>query len=1112
MECIKKCFATKTFFWKVMKITAVQCLLALIFCGMTIAHHSDAQVLDRRVTLSLQGVPVEKMLAAIERASSVKIFYSSTRMRFGKEVSMHVINSPLRNVLDSLLTPLGISYNVHEKEATITLSRGEAPSPSAAHDSSMISLSPPAVIVSGKVTDATSQQPLAGVNILVKGTAKGTTTDGEGKFSIEVNEEDVLLFSFIGYAGYETRISGRTVIDVALAEDIQGLNEVVINAGYWEVKEKQQTGSIASLSAEEIKDQPVSNPLAAMEGKMPGVFIQQTTGMPGGGFNIQIRGRNSIRNDIGNNGNLPLYIVDGIPFPSASLNSTYTSSSNLNYGNPLSTINPNDIESIEVLKDADATAIYGSRGANGVVLITTKKGKAGKTKVELETYSGIGQVTRKLSLLNTPQYLQMRKEAFRNDGQEITPYDYDINGVWDTTRYTNWQKKLIGGTAHITSAQASASGGDANTQFVAGGRYYRESTVFPSAYADQKASAHFSFNHVSPSRKLNLAFSSSYLFDHNRLPGTDMTQTAMTLPPDAPEVYTSGNKLNWENSTWSNPYADLLRKYKANTANLISNAIINYHIAEGLSAKANIGYTDTRIDEVILLPVSALDPRYPPLTGSSVMANAKVQSWIAEPQLHYERGTGIGKFNVMMGSTFQQTTSDRSSLLASGFTSDALLENIKAATNITTYEYTNSQYRYAALFGRINYNWNDKYIVNLTGRRDGSTRFSPDHRFASFGAVGAAWIFSNENFVAEHLPFLSFGKLRSSYGVTGSDQIPNYGYLDTYSATTYQYTNNPGLIPTRVANPDFGWEINKKLEAALEWGLFKDRLGFSVSAYRNRSSNQLVGYSLPGITGFSSVQYNLPATVQNTGLELSVNAVMIKNEKWKWSGNVNLTLPRNKLVSYPNLAGSDYQYTYEVGKSLYIKKQYHFMGIDKATGNPLTQDVNKDNAFTPADLLALRQVGQRYYGGVQQTLSYSGWQLNVFVQYVKQSGYNFITHFPIAGRMSNQPAEVLHRWQAPGDDATYQKFTAGFNPSLLRFRQSDYTISDASFIRLKNVALSYQLPSAAMDKIGLQSLKVYALAQNLFTITRYKGLDPETQSSIVLPPLRVITLGIQIGL
>ncbi len=501
-------------------------------------------------------------------------------------------------------------------------------------------------------------------------------------------------------------------------------------------------------------------------------------------------------------------------------------------------------------------------------------------------------------------------------------------------------------------------------------------------------------------------------------------------------------------------------------------------------------------------------------SGISAFSYNTVKTWILEPQLQFTSKIFKGSLQVLVGSTFEQDLKNQQTIRGYGYTSDALLRDLQAAAGTTVNTFSNTEYRYEAVFGRINYNWQDRYLLNFTARRDGSSRFGPGKQFANFGAVGAAWIFSKSSWIQNVLPSISFGKIRGSYGLTGNDQIGDYQYLDTYSPTQYNYLGTAGLISTRLFNPNYSWETNYKLEFGEQLNFLKDRIATSVSWYRNRSSNQLVGYPLPLITGQSSVQQNLPATVQNTGWEFELNLVPIITRYFQWNVSFNLTVPSNILVAYPNLEGSSYANTYVVGKSLYIQQRFHYTGVDPKTGLYTFEDVNHDGQISyPEDLTDYKQVAQSFYGGFLNSFFWHNFHLDIFFQFVKQTGYNYLAAtFNAPGMMSNQPALVNNRWQAPGDQKPIQKFTQDPGSDANTAYQNaqyfgDNAIGDASYIRLKNLSLSYSFRETILKKLHASTCSLFIQAQNLLTITHYQGLDPENFNITVLPPLRIISAG-----
>ncbi|WP_264564391.1 SusC/RagA family TonB-linked outer membrane protein [Flavobacterium sp. N3904] len=960
--------------------------------------------------------------------------------------------------------------------------------------------------IQGVVTDGNS--PLAGVSISRQGkSGTAAVSDYSGHYSFAAMPDAILVFTYMGYRTQTVYVQGRSTINISLQENTTKLQEVKINAGYYSVKNSERTGSISKITSKDIDKQPVTNILATMQGRMAGVSVTQDAGTPGSGFQVNIRGMNSLRTE----GNEPLYIIDGVPFSSETIGYSDTNNGMPTPTSPLNSINPNDIESIEVLKDADATAIYGSRGANGVVLLTTKKGKAGKTTVTVMASSGFGKVTKMIDLMDTQQYLEMRRQGYANDGVTAYPdWAYDINGTWDPNRYTDWQQELLGGTAVITNAQASVSGGSDLTQYLLSGNYYTETTVVPGDFKYDKATVRFSMNHSTADKKFKLTFSTGYTTQNNLQPQEDVSRTARNLAPNAPALYDADGNLNFENSTFQNPLAALRGITTAKTNDLVANTVLSYQIAPEWELKANLGLTDLNNAEQRLLPSTMYDPAYHLGSDRSAMyANTTGrQSWIVEPQLRWYRDFENSKIDILLGATAQQQTTSRLYQFGRGFASNSQITDLASATQKSIFASDETVYKYQAFFGRLNYSLNQKYIVNLTGRRDGSSRFGPGKQFATFGAIGTAWLFSRENFLKEST-LLSFGKLRVSYGGSGNDQIGDYQYMDTYSSSGLNYNGVIGVDPTRLYNPDFSWETNQKLEAALDMGFFADRIFLTAAWYRNRSSNQLVGIPLPGTTGFSSINANLNATVQNSGFEFTLRTLNIETDRFKWSTNFNISFLENKLLSFPGLEGSTYANKYVIGESTSIVKVYQFNGVNPQTGLYEVEDVNRDGMITAADdKKTVVDLSPQYFGGLQNQLQYHNWQLDFLFQFVKQQNYDYNPSVP-GGSNFNQHTDMVHAWQQPGDQVPYQMNTSGENGEAVNayynYLDSNESIVDASFIRLKNIALSYDVPLPTSKGVHC---RLSLLGQNLLTFTPYKGGDPEFKYTAYLPPLKVVTAGV----
>jgi len=1073
-------------------------ITALLSVSFTTVLYAQDGGKVRRITVSGQQLTLESVFKAIKKQTGLTVFYDSRLLNDQEKVSLDFKDTKLEDVLNYVLSNRNIGFEIRRNQVIVLNKK--------VGNSSIIPAQPFAL--SGKVTD-TDGIPLPGVTIKVTGSNAGTSTGSQGEYVLNgIPEDAVLEVTYVGSVPQHIAVSKRTVINIKLARATSVLDETVI-MGYGTTTKRYNTGAISRINSAVFEEQPVGNPLLAMQGRAPGLLITSTSGKAGANVAVQVRGQNSIgENSPYVTRNEPLYIVDGVPFFSVPLNQFDALGTPVQGSrSPLNSISPDDIASIEILKDGDATAIYGSKGANGVILITTKKAKRnGKLAVNANVYAGAGKVTHMLDMLNTEQYLALRKEAFANDSITPTAANAPDLVTYDQHAYTDWQKYLMGGTAHISSAQVSLSGGDSKNRFMLSSSYHNETTVNPGDGRDKRIGVYASYDFTSEDNRFNLAFTANYTSDDDKNFSGDLANL-YNLPPNFP-LYKADGKMNWDMG--QNPASRLMQRYNNKTGYLNSNVTMRYAILENLQVKVNLGYNENSMDQYLANPLASLDSRYYKQSSAS-FGNTKRKGFIIEPQVDYNIKLGSGNLKALVGATWQKRTSDGYYITATGYSTDEAIGSMQGATSLlasSSYGNPNigfNDYRYQSVFGRLSYNLQGKYVVNATMRRDGSSRFAPENRYGNFGAIGAAWIFGEEPVVKEHLPFLSFGKLRSSYGTTGNDMIGDYGYLATWTVSGGAYNGVSTLNPSRIANSGFGWEKVAKTDVALETGFLKDRILFNINFYSNRTTNQLVGYNLPYTTGFTTIQYNLPAVVRNQGWELELTTTNISRGAFKWTTSANLTIPQNKLVSYPGLESSSNRYNYAVGQPLMVTKGYVFTHVDPKTGLPQFESLDFDKRAV------LGSKTPEYYGGLQNTLRYKNWQLDIFFQYSKQSGYNYYNNaWDNIGALSNFDVSALGRWQKAGDVTNIPKATT-YLPTWYNYMTSSENWGDASFIRLKNVYLAYNIPSALMSKLKLGSCRIYLQGQNLLTITNYRGFDPETQG-IFQPPLKMYTAGIQLSL
>ena len=1069
-----------------MKITAILMLTACLQVGAT--------GYTQTVSLSLKDAQLETVFREIRKQTGYNFIFTREVISAANPVNINVQNASLKDVLEMCFQNQPLSFSIEDKFVVIKRKISK---------SSIEVPDDPSIDIQGKVFN-NKGEPIAGATVMVKNSKQATATNERGEFFLPVVDESaILVISSIGHKSKEVKVQGRNSIEIQLEVSVSSLDETVVIA-YGTTTRRLNTGSVSRVNSEEINKQPVSNALATMQGYIPGLMVTQRTGRPGSNYTIQIRGDNSLKQ-----GTQPLFIIDGVPFM---INTGSLSQQIPDVQSIFNTINPADIESIEVLKDADATAIYGSQGANGVVLITTKKGKPGSSKFDFNYYTGFGKVARSIDLLNTQQYLQMRKEAFANDGTMPTISNAPDLLVWDSSKFTSWQEELTGGTARTNNLQASLSGGNDNISFYVSANHFSETSVFPESKPVSRTSLRLNLLNTSLSKKFSSQFTVLYAEDRKKQPFADLTSFIL-LPPNAPALRNESGELLWTNGI-ENPYSQLLINYESKTSNLLANTSLKYNLLKNLSFKLDLGLNAIKLNEEKQTPIKSMRPSAS-ATGTLQLSNGEVKSWIAEPQVNYTKQFGKNSINLLSGLSFQQRRQNNYNVLGRDYNNDDLIGSISAAGRITA---TNSlsQYNYSAFFARANYNFQQKYIVNLNVRRDGSSRFGPANRFSNFGAIGAAWIFSEELFFKDKISLINFGKLRASYGITGNDQIGDYQFFDTWSSSSsYQYDGNAGILPTRLFNANYQWEKNGKLEFALELGLFENKYALTASYYRNRSSNQLVFYKIPTQTGFSSILKNLDALIQNSGLEVELGAKIIENKDFAWQLNANISFPKNKLIRYPGLESSTDKYNFAIGMPLNSVRVFNYTGLDPSTGIYTFSDVDDDGKISsPNDLTTVLHSGPKYFGGIQSVWKYRQWNLSISIYGIKQTGRNYLTNITTRpGYLGNQPIWLMDRWQKPGNKTEIQKFTTTVSSEAFSsynlFRNSSGLVTDASFLRLRNLSLSYELPESVFKQIKFKKMRLYVEGQNLFTITNYKGSDPETQNVLSLPPLRILATGIQ---
>lgn len=965
------------------------------------------------------------------------------------------------------------------------------------------------ILIKGTVTSDEDDLPLPGVNVMIKGSGTGTTTNVEGNYQLEADKNATLIFSFIGMKTQEVAVNGRSTIDIVLGSDVSQLSEVVV-VGYGSVDRKLLTGSVAQTESKELSNTVNPDLSSALQGKVAGVQINQNSGTPGAALSIQVRGQNSI-----SGGTQPLYVVDGVPISSGNFGQIGYEGQGIS---AISDLNPNDIESISVLKDASASAIYGARGANGVVLITTKSGESGKTKFNVESYYGIQEIYKRLDLLDAGQFKQYVNDIAAEEGA-APPYTEEQ--LTDNSVNTDWQDAVLR-TAPIQNHQISASGGDDKTKFYASAALFdQEGILIGTDY--RRYSGRLNLDHkvndkLSIDTKLNISFS-----ENNRVPGDQtingVLPNAISKPPVHP-IYDENNNYV-EQGFWDNPVANGTETDNvAESFRTLFNIGWDYRIADNLKFRNQWGVDYSHL----------MERRYEPTTtrrgaqsgGIGINANSRVTKIIQNSTLEYNKYINDQHdITALVGSSFELINDRFDFMRANNFPSNDL-RYLSSAGNIETADASGSEYAINSFFGRFMYAFEDKYIVTLNLRADGSSNIAPANRYQLLPGVSLGWRMIEEDFMQTQSIFSDF-KLRLGYGKLGNDKIGRGRFLALYGSGN-NYNGNPGIIPSQIPNPNLKWEVTTNYNAGLDMAFLGGKINFTTDAYYNITTDLLQFRPLPGSSGYGGYDENI-GEMENKGLEFAVNANLVSNEDFQWSINGNLSLNRNKILSLYNgqpitNIGRGNNAIIE-GQPLGVFYMFESLGVDPSTGELVMEDVNNDGNITDADRQIVGDPNPDFIGGISTNLNYKNFDLSIVSQFSYGNdvfnGTRQYTENMTLGSNDNQTTRILRRWREPGDITNVPKINGRFNNEI-----TSHYIEDGSFFRLRNITLGYNLPIDLVSKYKLTKVRVYASAQNLLTLTSYSGMDPDVNYSgsdatrkgtdfFTFPVPRMYTAGINIS-
>ncbi len=972
--------------------------------------------------------------------------------------------------------------------------------------------------VTGKVTDATTGELLPGVTIVIKGTTTGVASDLDGSFTIDVpSNNTVLQFTSVGYAPQEVTVGSRTVINVAMQSDVTMIEELVV-VGYGFKKKRDLTGSISSISSASIENTPVKDVLSVLQGRAPGVVVTSNSGAPGDGITVRVRGYSSL-----NSGNDPLYVIDGVPVESSSL--TQLNGYDQHGLNPLADINPGDIESVEVLKDAASTAIYGSRAANGVVLITTKRGQAGQAKVSLNYFSGISEITRHLGVLNAQQWRQVIIDSYKNldrYNNATTPTEPHWTAIDSLNPMNNgdvdWQSVMYR-KAWQHQVELGVQGGTEAARYAFSTSYLDQDGIFLASNYKRITSRLNTDFKVSDKVTIgqNISFTNGR---NNRINagGTgnlSLVQSILVRPPIYSLTYPDGSPIYYFNGK-RNPVGMAEECTHLNVTNrIIGNQYLEYNIIEGLMFRTSLSIDYINMKEDEFYPTT-VDYRAGYNWGS-VRATTNM-TWANENYLTYNTTLGEDHdISAMAGFSMQNWKLETTGLNGMYFASDNVRTLNGAGTISNQAVNRTDEHAMASFYGRLTYNYKGRYLAEANIRADGSSRFGAENRFGYFPSASAAWRFSDESF-ADGLGFLTDGKLRVSVGQGGNESIPNYVSGGEFSIGT-NYLTYSGAAPTVMPNQALKWEVTTQYNLGIDLAMFKNRVNFVGDFYIKNTSDLLFAVPIPETTGFGYITQNI-GDISNKGMEFSLITHNI-NRAFQWTTSFNIGFNKNVVVNLPDdvlTNGYIQNGTYHIlkeGEPIGTFYGWKFLGVysrdednvdqvrfGSATGkifkggDIIWDDLNNDHIINDEDKQIIGDAQPLFAGGLNNDFSYKNFSLNVFLQFCYgndiYSNLNNMRNWVFA--YNNVSTDALNRWREQGDVTDYPAPVRNDPMRNEYLRVSDRWVEDGSYMRIKNVTLSYTIPSSITNKVGISMLRAYVTGQNLVTFTHYTGYDPEVNS------------------
>ena len=1080
---------------RLMRLSVYQLFILIVFAGVSKAHEGTAQeLLNMSVSIRSEGAPLRTVLGSIEKQTGIKFVYSSRNIGSDRPVSIQIKKAKLSEVLEELLPPLHLTYKIINGQIILDSKLvGEATqnTPEVEHMLRRIS---------GVVKDEKGEV-LPGVSVILKGTQTGTITDDKGEFKLGVEDENAILtFSFVGYNTYELTVGSQSVLNITLQPDISKLEEVVV-VGYGQVRKADLTGSVVSIKESQITSTPVTNVLETLQGKVAGMDLTRASGESGAAMNFNIRGNRSL-----NASNQPLILVDGVQ-----------------YGSYID-INPNDIASIEVLKDASSTAIYGSRGANGVILITSKTGKAGKTKIEFNNYFGVNNPTNYQRVTNTAQFVAMNREAYRANGQWSSPADDatifnvamdNINAGIDT----DWAGLMLhNGT--VQSNHLAISGGNEKTKFRLSSEYFNEKG---SLKHDQlrRFVQHLNLDHQALDNvKLGMVlnFNSSTQQRRNTSFWNLIKNSTLGIPYNEDG---SINKFPFPGSFAFNPLLDESpENYTNNTTSsrIFMLGFAEWSILKNLSVRSSFGLDLANSQQGIFEGSNTTLAGVNNGFSRSALSDVKNRSWTWENVINYSTTFGNHSFNAMAGtSMISYKTMNFSGEGKDQPFSSSLFYNLGTNTKdiITNSSLTESAL--GSVFGRINYKFKDRYLLTASLRSDGASVLADGHKWAYFPSLAAAWRIIDEPFISNTNNFLSDLKLRASYGVSGNSAIGAYQTQGGLSKVAFSFDETPafGYWPKLLANKNLSWEKTSTVNLAVDFGFFSNRIVGSVDAYRTNTKDLLMDRILPSLTGFSKTVDNVGKT-KTRGIDIIVSTRNYTSKNFSWTTDLNFATFKEEIVEL-SAGGDDVSKAWFVGKPLRVFYDYEKIGIwqtaekdqaqayAKLPGEIKVKDQNNDGKITASDdRVVLGQASPKWSGGITNNFSYKNLSLSVLIyaRVGQTIASDYLGYYYPGGTTA-----VVDYWTPENPTNDYPR------PWISRTDQFLSTLKyvDGSFWKIKDIRLAYSLPSSILKNTVLSGVTLYGTAKNFVTFSKIDNYDPERGGSVEFPLTKQLIVGLNVS-